>query len=189
MQSRTMLMMNNNRDSFTQGFSFIELLIVIAIIGVTLSIAVPSFQSLIASNRLTTSANSLVSALQLAKSEAIKSNRLVVVSNNGTWANGWVVFAEKNSLTNFDQDSDEPTISSFDPLNTGFTVNPTNVYANRVIYRPDGRSTANGSFYFCSPPDIADFRRVVIAPTGRVRVETPASSGIAYGPPNCPGNG
>lgn len=177
--------MNNNKNHTALGFTLIELLIVLSIIGITLGIAVPSFQSLIASNRLTASANSLASALQLAKSEAIKSNYLVIVSRNTTWANGWVVFADKNQNGSQATDGTEPTISSFDALSTGFTVNPD---YNSVTYRPDGRSTTFGSFYFCSPTNTSDFRRVVIAATGRVRVETPATSGIPYAT-NCPGNG
>jgi type IV fimbrial biogenesis protein FimT len=165
--------MNNNKDNPSWGFTFIEALIVIAITGITLAVAVPGFQSLVAGNRLTTSANSLISALQLAKSEAIKSNRLVIVSSNGNWANGWVVFAEKH--INDTQDDDEPTIASFDALNAGYAVNPTVGYIDRVIYRPDGRSATDRSFYFCSPANTADFRRVVIAATGRVRVETPTT--------------
>ena len=168
------LIMNNNKDNPTPGCTLIELLIVVAIIGITLSIAVPSFQSLIASNRLTTSANALLSALQLAKSESIKSNYLVIVTKNTTWANGWTVFADKNQNDTQDVDT-EPTISTFEALNTGYTITFTNGYTNRVTYRPDGRSTTNGSFYFCSPASTADFRRVVIASTGRAKVETPTT--------------
>jgi len=180
--------MNNTSYRPVPGFTFIELLIVIVIIGITLAIAAPSFQSLIASNRLTTSANSLVSALQLAKSEAIKRNRQVIVSNNGTWASGWIVFSDNNGDYAQATDGTEPTLGSFDALSTGFTVNPSNGYANRVTYRPDGRSTTPGSFYLCSPASTADFRKVTIAATGRVRVDTPASSGTTYAA-NCPGNG
>lgn len=172
--------MNNKKIKPTLGFTLIELLIVIAIVGITLGIAVPSFQSLIASNRLTTSANNLVSALQLAKSEAIKSNYLIIVSKNTTWTNGWVVFADKDQSGDQATDGTEPTISAFDALSTGFTVTPTTGYANKVTYRPDGRSTTNGSFNFCSPTNTADFRRVVVAATGRVRVETPTIAGISY---------
>lgn len=171
--------MNNNKNYTILGFTLIELLIVISIVGITLGIAVPSFQSLIASNRLTASANSLLSALQLAKSEAIKSNRLVIVSKNGSWASGWFVYSDNNQDGSQATDGTEPTISFFDAIATGFTIKPVSFispgFADNVVYRPDGRSTNNGSFYFCSPAGTADFRRVVIASTGRVRIETPTT--------------
>jgi len=180
--------MNNKKDHLIRGFTLIELLIVLSIIGITLGIGLPGFQAIIASNRLTTSANSLVSALQLAKSEAIKSNRLVIVSKNGSWASGWIVFADNNQDGSQATDGTEPTIASFDALSTGFTVKPDNGYTNRVTYRPDGRSTTFGSFYLCSPASTADFRVVTVAATGRVHVDTPASSGTTYAG-HCPGSG
>jgi len=167
--SRTIIPMNINNYPSNQGFTLIELLMVISIIGITLAIAAPSFQSLIASNRLTTSANNMVSALQLAKSEAIKTNRLVIVNPVGTWAGGWLVFTDTNQ--NLTQDSTEPTLSTFDALNTGFTITPT---TGMVTFYPDGRISADVSFYFCSPAK-TNSRQLVIKSSGRIQVQTPTS--------------
>jgi type IV fimbrial biogenesis protein FimT len=56
------------------GFTLVELMITIAVAGILLMIAVPSFQHLILSNRLTTSANALVDAINTARMDAIKLN-------------------------------------------------------------------------------------------------------------------
>lgn len=52
----------------------IELIIVMAIVLVLTLIAVPSFQAITLSNRLTTTANELVGAINVARTEAIKRN-------------------------------------------------------------------------------------------------------------------
>jgi len=178
--------MNNFKNNSVMGFTLIELLMVIAIICITTSIAVPSFQSLIASNRLTTWSNNLLTAMQLAKSESIKTNRLVIVSNiYSDWKNGWVVFADNDRSR--DQGSAEPTISAFEAIKTGYTVKiETSVSSitsvNSITYRPDGRIAVNASYrvYFCTPANLADFRSVFIEPTGRVRVETPKTESKTY---------
>ena len=77
-----------------------ELMVTIAIAAILIGIAIPSFTSTIASNRLTTSANELVTALNLARSEAVKRGQQVVVSKTGTnWENGWQVFVDIDRST------------------------------------------------------------------------------------------
>ena len=56
------------------GFTLVELMTTIAVAAILLMIAVPSFQHLILSNRLTTAANGLVDAVNTARMDAIKLN-------------------------------------------------------------------------------------------------------------------
>lgn len=65
------------------GFSLIELMITIAVAAILLAIAIPSFRNLILSNELTTTTNEWVTAVNVARSEAIKRSAGVVVCGAG----------------------------------------------------------------------------------------------------------
>lgn len=82
------------RNGKGSGFTLIELIIVITILGVLTSIALPSFSGFIAEQRIKTASFDVVSTLMLARSEALKRNTNVTVTKVGSnWANGWSVTA------------------------------------------------------------------------------------------------
>lgn len=94
------------------GFTIIELMTVIAVLGVALSIAVPGLQQFIMTNRLTSQLNQLSSSLAFARSEAVKQNQSVqvCVSSDGAqcdttgvdWNKGWLVFVDRNQDQDYD---------------------------------------------------------------------------------------
>ncbi len=161
-----------------KGFTLIELLVVVAIILITLTIGLPNFQTIIASNRLTSATNALVSAFQLARVEALKQHKSVFIVKKTSWSNGWSVFVDSNG--NKIQDSDELTLTVFDKLNS--MIEPKNnlsVLSTPFYYDTNGRMNKAGAFSFCSAAN-KDFRSVVIANTGRIRVETTSNSTKTY---------
>lgn len=87
------------------GFTLVELMITMAIVGILLVVGVPSLKTFMQGNQLIAASNELVSALHVARSEAIKLNSRVSIceSSDGTsctttgdWSNGWIVFVDAN---------------------------------------------------------------------------------------------
>ena len=94
----------------TQGVTLLEMLVVIAILGVLSALAAPSFTPLIERWRVRQAAENLTSSLYFARSEAIKRGGNVVIrkeltgtngcplaSGTSDWDCGWFVFVDANS--------------------------------------------------------------------------------------------
>lgn len=69
-----------------RGFSLMELMVTIAVLAITLAIAIPSFSGVIGNSKLRGQASEIQTALTYARTEAIRLNQSVVFchSNNGT---------------------------------------------------------------------------------------------------------
>lgn len=72
------------------GVNLLELMVVIAILAVVVSVAVPSYSQLVASNAVRSAASELHISLVQARSEAVKRNAVVSLTPvSSDWAKGW----------------------------------------------------------------------------------------------------
>ncbi len=70
----------NELPARQRGLTLIELLTTMSVVAIVLTIGVPSFQSMIASNQITTTTNLFVATMSLARSEAMKRSTTIKVS-------------------------------------------------------------------------------------------------------------
>lgn len=169
--------MNTNPRNWA-GFTLIEAMVALAIAAILLTVAVPAFQDLVQNNRLVSHTNEFVTALNLARSEAIKRSVPVTIKKTGTyWEEGWQVFTDLNADGVLDDNGDanlceageDCLLLTHKGLPSGYTLRSGT--RTRVTYRSDGTAEGfNDTWTFCSPdknPKRA--RAIIVSNTGRAR--------------------
>jgi type IV fimbrial biogenesis protein FimT len=122
------------RRAPSKGFTVIELMIVVLVVGILAMIAAPSFSQMLANNRIKAASSNLHMSLLRARSEAVKRNSSVVMARTGAhWGTGW-------TLT-----WDNPATAAVDPITlaseaapAGVTISP-NPGPASVTYLSSGR--------------------------------------------------
>lgn len=141
------------------GFTLLELMITLAIMAIMLSWAVPGFQEIIRQNRLTTETNELVTALNLARSEAIKRGRPVTVTaDGGGWGAGFTVATT-------DADGNAVTLFSGEGVRGNLSISGTQ---DSFTFSASGFKSGAGeaTFEICDPNSAYD-RELKVSPIGR----------------------
>ena len=159
------------------GFTIYELLITMLMIGIILSIGVPSMSGFMQNSRISGTANDLHSSFQLARSEAArsKSNIMICASANsmdaeplcgGTFDDGWIIFIDLNDDQARAVGGDENVLRAHPPIPEGINIT-TNDGANIFGYAPSGLGRSDLGGLNVSTAIICDARGNVVAVGGR----------------------
>lgn len=158
-----------------RGFTLLDAMLALAVLAITSSLGVPALQHFLIESRLTSSSNELIAHLRLARSEAIKQNRRIVicprqaVSNHcaqKTWQQGWMLFVDSND--NHELDTGESIVRIFGPLTQQVSLQTGG--RSRIIFQSHGRTPgSNATFAFCHV-NVSSGRQVVLSGSGRTRV-------------------
>lgn len=148
-----MLRLGHNHPVSTKGYTLMELMVTIAIAGIIMAIAAPSYRLYVQNQRAVNLANDFVSALQMARSEAVKRGVPVSVcpasddalndcAGSNDWTNGWLVFEDSDGNGEVADDADR--IKVHEALNNGDQITGVNTV---VTYAATGFLNAGQGDY------------------------------------------
>ena len=169
----------HHNSTHSRGFTLIEAIITISIAAILLAVAAPSFQAVIEKNRMVAARNDIMVNLHLARSEAVKRNRNVVLCSStdgqtcaisSDWQPGYIMFTDINgdkSLNDPDQ-----LLRRSQGNSELIQVFTTSESRTKITYKPDGSVTgdSNTTFTFCDQLGHAPPKAIIIAFSGRPRL-------------------
>lgn len=169
------------------GFTLIELMVTIAIAAILLALAVPSFLNFIRDSKRSEVVNELVNSFQVARSEAVRRGQEIGIcastdgancASDNNWSKGWIVFVNSDRDGAPNRANSEELLRAYiqptaDIALTSTSFNTgTGAVDGRYKTRTYGQSNVNGSITVCDPRGSSAARRVVVAVSGTIRVET-----------------
>ncbi len=161
------------------GFTIIELMIVVVVLGVLMGIAVPSFMEMIKNNRITTNANEFATACSLARIEAVKRGTgTVIVANAGggtsnEWGKGFTVSVWNDTSTNpgvVDASEIGVTLRQVQPFNDEVQLDSTTNDVSTISFLNTGAYNAASAetFTLCDSRTGETGRQFTLGLTGRL---------------------
>jgi type IV fimbrial biogenesis protein FimT len=164
--------MNQAREK-QSGFTIMELLLTLLIVGILAGIGLPSFNNLIASNKMSSNANEIVGAFNLARSEATQRGTNVnigSISGGTDWTSGFRIWLDGNDNDAYDAGEE---IRVFEAIDSGLTLTSTRVgvYFNAVGFSKFGAGAAGAmTMSLCSAEASVNDRQLDLAASGRISI-------------------
>lgn len=169
-----------------RAFSLQETIVTLAVVGTVATLAIPSFQKLVSSQRMAGAINTLITALYLTRSEAIKRGQAAVLcpssdgrgcTNGGSnWEDGYLLYVDHND--NREVDANEPVIQVFAAVERMRLRNTSS--HDHVRYKANGMATlTNATFIFCDIHGQSAPKAVIISNSGRARTSDRMPGGVA----------
>lgn len=127
------------------GITLIEMMIAVAILAILVAIAAPNMNSFFISNRLSSGVHDFMTALQQARSEAIRRGANVVMRRAGTtaqnWTQGWEMFVDLDGNKQRDTaaGSAEELIRVGQQVSGSMTLHASTKAATAIVFVPSGR--------------------------------------------------
>lgn len=157
----------------SRGFTMIEMMIVVVVIGLIAALAVPSFLGYMPKLRVKSAARDIVSSMRLARSKAVSERRPygVVFDMN---SNSVRSFADTDNPAGMSYSSNDSTTSA-DTLGAEIELSSCTYNNNCVIFSATGSASTSGDLQLVTKDGSILMSINLLASTGRVRLTEIAS--------------
>jgi type IV fimbrial biogenesis protein FimT len=179
-----------------KGFTFLELIITIAIAAILMGIAIPSFQSLISSTRIYSQSRKLFNTLVMTRSHAITSGFRTILCptidgeqchKGNKWHHQLIIFEDRNSdgKRNLESEPLIHTTEAAEQLNIYSGSSYASTGARRkVAYYPMGHAYGSTiTITVCDKKGATEPHLIVVSNFGRPRISSRRADGSK---PQCP---
>ena len=159
------------------GFTLVELLLVLSILSILLALSLPNFQAMYAQRQADVVIRKVSKAIQLARMSAIRTGKLVTLcrSNSGVecggqWRDGIIVSSDRNGDRKINQDDVLQQFITFPGINGSLKWR---AFQNRQYLQITNQGFTryqNGNFTYCpNNGDASLARQLIINRTARIR--------------------
>jgi type IV fimbrial biogenesis protein FimT len=168
-----------------RGFSLVELLVTLSVLGTLAALATPSFVTLLQASSLSTASNEFLGGVRLARSEALRRGGRVAMCKSadganctqaGGWEQGWIMFHDVDH--DGERGAGEEVIVRGSSARGGLLLFGNQPVARVISFAPTGGPrTPNGAFLagtvtLCQrSAQPVPGRQIVMSSVGRVRIQ------------------
>ena len=164
-----------------QGFTLVELMVAITMLGILLAVAVPSFNAMVGDNRINADSNKLIANLSYSRSAASARASVITMELKSAtpkdWSQGWEIYTDQDATGNTARVGTDTLLRDITSLEAGVTINTNNIGNRWISFRANGMLNEAGNtvvIAICDARGEASGRDLNIGITGRVRVTAPS---------------
>lgn len=167
------------------GVTLVELLVALSVLGILLSVGVPSFNQFITVSRLNSYVNAMHANLALVRSEAIKRNGRVAIckssdgtncANSGGWDQGWIGFVDMDN--DGGRGGGEEMVFSMPALQAGYSFSGNTNVDSYISFTAQGMTKLvsgamqAGTLTLCPASSATGGigRQIILSSSGRARI-------------------
>ncbi len=157
----------NNRHS---GFTMLEMMIIVVIIGIGAALAAPSFFAGIPRLKARTEARNVLNLVRLARSKSISDGSqygvYVDVANKQ-----YLLFKDITNPAGMIYEVADSILSGPEQLPGDVVITGTSFTGGSVVFQSSGRASQSGNFVFNIADGTAEYAVYVLASTGRSKLQ------------------